>query len=232
MSPSFYPSHQEDAKRHDGPIVPGVLQHSPEMASTTLPTGNQVTQSVQLTETFRHWRNLLINKIDGLRAEWGTQKSAVKNELASANEYLDRNVFTDVLENRELVVPSAILSLGAFFSGRVLSNPKNWGGSNFSLAGRSSMGRILTSIPSRLLLPFVLAGTVFAQLTPVTATNIWDTFQKDALPKKFTDESHRLWSEYYVEGLVKGKQNLCRTVDQTLQQNVKALREGINDRLK
>lgn len=233
MRHSFYPSHKDDAERHDGPIIPAMVQNSPEMISTTLPTGNQVTQSLQLTENFRRWRNLLINKIDGLRAEWETQKSAARNEIDSANEYLERNVFTDTYENRELVVPSAILSLGAFFSGRVMSNPNNWGKSNNILAGRPSfLGRVCTSIPSRLLLPFLLAGIVFKQLTPVTANNIWTTFEKDALPKKFTDDSHRLWKEYYVDGLLKGKEDLRRAVNEKLQQNVKFVRENISDRLK
>lgn len=233
MSQTFYPSHSDDAGSQEGPIVPSVVQNSDDMISTTLPTGNQVTQSLKLTETFRYWRNSFINKIDGLRAEWGTQKSAARNEIASAEEYLSRNVFTDSFENRELVVPSSILSLSAFFSGRILSNPNNWGRKgNLISGGPSLLGRVCTSIPSRLLLPFVLAGTVFAQLTPVTATNIWSTIQRDVLSKRLIDDCHRLWKEYYVEGLVKQKRDLCSTVDAKLQQNVKVLRESISDHLK
>lgn len=232
MSPSFYNSNESETSVQNGPIVPSVIKSSSEMETTTLPTGNQVTESVQITHTLRRWRNLLINKIDLARAEWETQKSAARNEMASADEYLKQNVFTNARENKELLVPSAILSLGAFFSGRVLSNPLNWGSSKNFLAGRPPvLGKICTSIPSRILLPIVLAGTVFYQLTPVTATNIPETIQRDALPKKFVDDSHRLWNDYYVHGVAENTCKLRKNCKEQLQNSVKFARQTISDAL-
>lgn len=232
MSPSFYGSENVETASQNGPIVPSAIKASPEMETTTLPTGNQVTESVQATRTLRRWRNLLINKIDLVRAEWDTQKSAARNELSIADDYLKENVFTDSHENQELLVPSAILSLGAFFSGRVLSNPLNWGSKKNIFAGRPSvLGKICTSIPSRLLLPIALAGTVFYRLTPVTATKTVDTIQRDLLPRSLVDGSRRLWNDYYVHGLAEGSQRLGQSCNEQLQKSVRFARESISDAL-
>ncbi|QLL32819.1 hypothetical protein HG536_0D03410 [Torulaspora globosa] len=232
MGPSFYGSGNVESTEQKGPIVPSVMNASPEMETSTLPTGNQITESVQITHTLRKWRNMLINKIDLVRAEWETQKSAARNELASADEYLQKNVFTDTHENQELLVPSTILSLGAFFSGRVLSNPLNWGSKKNILAGRPSLlGKVCTSIPARLLLPIALASTVFYQLTPVTAVNVVDTIQKDVLPKPVVDDCRRLWNEYYVHGLAKATRSLSTNCNDQLQKGVRFVRESINNAL-
>ncbi|QLQ79697.1 hypothetical protein HG537_0C03450 [Torulaspora globosa] len=232
MTSSFYGSGNVEKTEQKGPMVPSVIKASPEMETTMLPTGNQIIESVQITHTLRRWRNMLINKIDLVRAEWETQKSAARNELASVDEYLQKNVLTDTHENRELVVPSAILSLGAFFSGRVLSNPLNWGSKKNIFAGRPSLlGQICTSIPSRVLLPIALASTVFYQLTPVTAVNIVDTIQRDVLPKPLVDNCHRSWNEYYVHGLAEATRNLSTNCNDQLQKSVRFVRETINDAL-
>lgn len=232
MSPSFYDSGNVETTEENGPIVPSVIKASPEMETTMLPNGNQITESVQVTHTLRRWRNMLINKIDLVRAEWETQKSAARNELASVDEYLQKNILTDAHENQELLVPSAILSLGAFFSGRVLSNPLNWGSKKNIFAGRPSLlGKICTSIPSRLVLPIALASTVFYQLTPVTAVNIVDTIRRDVLPKPVVDGCHRLWNDYYVHGLAKATRSLSTNCNEQLQKSVRFVRESINDAL-
>lgn len=232
MSRSFYPSDHENNESHDGPLVPTIIKTSPAIVTDTLPTGNQITQSLPLTDKFHRWRNTFINQVDLIRAEWETQKSAARNETASAEDYLKQNVFNDMHENKELLVPSAILSLGAFFCGTVLSNKANWGSSNTIFTQRPSiLGRICTSLPSRMFLPFVMAGTVFSQLTPHTFANTINVVERDALPEKFVNDYHRIWREVYIDGVVKQKQQIYNNVGNCLQKSLQSLRRIIEENL-
>lgn len=233
MSNRFYGNDGDSAELSNGPLVPAVVKSSPELKTTVLPNGNQIIQSLQLTETLRRCRNTLINQIDSIKAEWGTQKSAARNELASTKEYLEKNIFTDIYENQELLVPSSILSLGAFFCGRVLSNKNNWGSKSSLMTPRVSvLGRVLSSIPARLVLPFALAGTVFHQITPVSSENLWNTVERDALPRNFVDAYHRLWRDYYIQGVHLRKEQFYDNVYDSLQRNIRSLRKNISNNFK
>lgn len=232
MSRSFYPSDHENKESHDDDLIPTVIRTSTVIVTDTLPTGNQITQSLPLTDKFHRWRNTFINQVDLIRAEWETQKSAARNETASAEDYLMHNVFNNMHENKELLVPSAILSVGAFFCGRVLSNKANWGNSNTLLMHRPSiLGKICTSLPSRIFLPLVLAGTVFSQLTPHTFANTIKTIERDALPDRFVNEYHRIWREVYIDGVVKREQQLCDNVNNGLQKSLRSFRKIIEENL-
>lgn len=233
MGTNFYGKNEDQIASAAGPLVPAVISTSTEMQSSTLPNGNQILQSIPLTETSHRLRSNLINLIASLKADWGTQKSAVKNEIASAKEYLQDNIFTDIYENRELLVPSSILSLGAFLSGRVLTNKHNWGKSSVLLTPRVSViGRLFTSLPSRICLPFILAGAIFHQVTPVSSENLWTRVEKDVLPEKLVDTYHSIRTEYLKNGLLKRNNELCDAVDNYLQSNIRLLRETVGKRFK
>lgn len=194
-----------------------------------LPNGNQVMESPQLTDKIHEWRNGLIYRYNSLEAEWSNLKSATKNEIATSEEYLDKNIFQDPYENGHLVVPSAILSLGAFFCGRVLTNRSNWGHASILRSTPSMLGRIFTSLPSRVFLPVALAITVFGQVTPATTRNAWNTIERDVLPDSFVSDSRRLWNEWYAEGLKKGSHDLGESIQSNLQYSIRRIRESIKE---
>ncbi|AQZ13877.1 AIM37 (YNL100W) [Zygosaccharomyces parabailii] len=192
-----------------------------------LPTGNQVTQSPQLTEKLHEWRKDLIRQYSGLLSEWSNLKSAANNEIATGQEYFDNNVFQDPYENERLIVPSAILSLGAFFCGRVLTNKFNWGYTSILHTSPSILGRIFTSLPSRVVLPVALAIGVFGQVTPSTARSSWNTLERDFLPECFVSSFHRLWNQWYVEGLKNGSRELGESIQNNLQNGIRNIRESV-----
>lgn len=199
----------------------------PKLQSELLSTGNQVIQSPSLTEKINGWRNSVIHQYNGIAAEWSNLKSATRNEIDSGKDYLNQNVFNDPYETEKLLLPSTILSLGAFFCGRVLSNKNNWGHKSALNRNASVLGRVLTSLPSRFILPFALSGLVFDQLTPVTTRHALRTVERDLLPETFVQESHRIWDQLYVQGVKQGSGRLGGTIEDGLQNGIKGIRESI-----
>lgn len=227
MNRLFYSSPQEtDTKNQEHNSN---NQEESGFQNELLLTGNKVMQSPPLTERIHEWRNLLIHKYDGIVAEWSNLKSATRNEIDSGKEYMIQNVFKDHQENSQLIIPSSILSLGAFFSGRVLTNKDNWGYRSIVNRNPSILGRILTSFPSRVVLPLALAGTVFDQLTPQTARNAWSTFERDFLSETVIQESHHVWDQLNVQGIKQGSGEISETIQKSLQKGIRSIRESITE---
>ena len=90
------------------------------------------------------------------------------------------------------------------------------------------MGRLLTSLPSRTVLPLALAGVVFNQLTPGTAKNACHTFERDFLSESFVQEYHRIWDQLYVQGIKQGSGQIGETFQNSLQNGIKSIRESIS----
>ncbi|GAV52409.1 hypothetical protein ZYGR_0AG04000 [Zygosaccharomyces rouxii] len=226
MNRFFYSSPEEiEAKQPEDHLN----NQEPRFQSELLSNGNQVIQSPPLTERIHDWRNSLIHQYNSIVAELSNLKSATGNEIYSGREYIYQNVFNDSHENNQLIVPSAILSLGAFFCGRVLTNKNNWGYRSIVNRNPSILGRILTSLPSRIVLPLALTGIVFDQLTPGTAGNAWNTFERDFLSESFIQESHRIWDQLYVRGIKQGSGELGKTFQNGLQNGIKSIRESITE---
>ncbi|EDO16228.1 hypothetical protein Kpol_505p4 [Vanderwaltozyma polyspora DSM 70294] len=190
----------------------------------------EITGSEQLTESIRGWRLNIVDELDKLRSKWDTGKQEMYDKKTDTNAFLNDNVFNNKFENEELVVPSVFLSFGAFCSGRILSNPKNWGHSKTGslTAVRSGLlYKSLTNLPSRLLLPWIFAGYTFSQFSPKTFDNICKVVEEDLLPPAFAKSCRDNWNSIYVNGIKKHSQGLSSSIDENLQNSIRSIREFI-----
>ncbi|SCU81694.1 LAFA_0C06590g1_1 [Lachancea sp. 'fantastica'] len=223
MSRSFYGESAGGSKSTEAPLVPDFVTPT-DLTTTTLSTGNNIYNSKTLDELFSNWRGNAVHKYQIYKSELETQKSAVANEYESLRKHVSEQILTDEYENTELLVPTGVLALGAFFSGRVLSNPKNW------KASTSFTSRLLTSIPSRVLLPWTLAGAVFSQLTPVTWSHSLRSVESDILPEEWVSQYHQLRDSLHTEGLGRKWRELNDDLNGYLQQRVRSGREFLINR--
>lgn len=226
MNRFFYSSPEKIETKHPKEVS---NNQEPRFRGELLSTGNQVIQSPPLTERIHQWRNLLIHQCDNIISELSTLKIATRNEIDSGKEYVIQNVFNDSRENDKLIIPSTIFSLGAFFCGRILTNKSNWGYRSITNRNPSFLGRVLTSLPARIILPLAMAGTIFDQLTPETARNIWHTFERDFLSEPFIQKSHLIWNRLYTQGIKQGSAKIGETIHNGLQNSMKSLRESITE---
>ncbi|CEP63903.1 Mic27p LALA0_S09e05072g [Lachancea lanzarotensis] len=223
MSHNFYGKDAGTPKSMEVPLVPDVVTPT-DLTTTTLSTGNNIYNSKTLDELFGNWRGSVVHKYQIYKSELETQKSAVANEYESLRKHVSEQVLTDKYENAELLVPTSVLALGAFFSGRVLSNPRNWG------ASASFTSRLLTSIPSRIVLPWTLAGVTFSQLTPVTWSHSLRSVERDVLPEEWVSQYHQFWDSLHTEGLGKKWRELNDDLDQFLQEKIHSARKFLINR--
>lgn len=234
MSRHFYEDEPIAVQSSKGPLVPSILTASSDVTTKTLPTGNQIAESLPVTKWVHDIRSSIISKYRLYEAEISTQQSAAINEWTAAKEYVLENVVNDKYEREEILVPASTLALSAFFSGRVLSNTKNWGFSSpfnndasYLVRKPTILGRLFVSVPSKVLLPWFLAGAVFSQLVPRTWENTVSCVERDLLPKKFVSDYHGLWKSLYVHGLKQNAEDFGKQVDAVLQANIKDLRMRI-----
>ncbi|SCU82985.1 LADA_0C09032g1_1 [Lachancea dasiensis] len=219
MSRNFY---QDADAKAQAPLVPDVATPT-DLSTTTLSTGNQIYDSEALHNWFGHWRGFAVNKYHVYKAEWETQKSAAANEWQSAKDYSAKNIATDRYETEELMVPAGILALGAFFTGRVLTNRRNW--------QRVGGARILTSFPSRLVVPWALAATVVSQLLPATWSNAVRALERDVLPEPWVHQYHAAWEHLHSRGFRTRWDDVERTVDASLQRGIRGVREYVVEQM-
>ncbi|CUS20497.1 LAQU0S01e07932g1_1 [Lachancea quebecensis] len=238
MSRNFYAGEDISTGSSEGPLLPDIL-HTEDVSTKTLPSGNQIYDSKALDSWFSGIRKYVTHKYHIYKTELDTQKSAAANEWKSAQDYVSQHVLTDNYERQELLVPAGVLALGAFFTGRVLTNRRNWGFDsplNTSKAGilarnPSALGRMLTSIPSRMLLPWLLTGTVLSQVTPVTWNNGIKALEQNVLPADLVARYHELWNQYLVDGIQKASASVHRNVNASLQQNIGEVRHFLIKKL-
>lgn len=136
-------------------------------------------------------------------------------------------------------VTASVLALGAWFTGSILTSKKNWGfQSPWTHAGAGVLQRnptvfskILTSLPVRLTLPWILAGSVYSQLTPKTWGNAVQSFERDVLPQDFVQQYHSFWNETVQDGLKKQLKGLKESAHESLQSGIGSIRETIAESL-
>lgn len=237
MSRQFYDEEKPSVVSSQGPLFPDLVPGS-DVKATTLASGNQIYDSRALSTWFGGIRNSVVHKYNIYKTELETQKSAATNEWKNARDYVSQHILTDSYEEQELLVPAGVLALGAFFSGRVLSNRNNWGfdsplNTQTGLLARnpSLLGKVLTSVPSRLVLPWCLAGAAFSQLAPVTWNNGLRALEQDALPQEFVSRYHELWNQFVTDGIQKTSRNVHETVDEKLQESFGQLRKYVVKKL-
>ncbi|CCC71151.1 hypothetical protein NCAS_0G02640 [Naumovozyma castellii] len=130
-------------------------------------------------------------------------------------------IFTDKAENRELLVPGSIIALGMFFTGRILTNKQNWSHKNLNI-----LGKLSTSLPSRILIPWTMAGIVFSKWTPVAWGNL---IKKE--PTGLVLSTYHSIKSGYEENVIRVKESIYRNADDYLQRSVRQARKSIINKL-
>lgn len=198
----------------------------PDFKTVILENGNKISESKLASEWFYQTRSNIINKYQLIQAEINTQKSAIYNEFTSIQKYFSNNILNDHYERNETFIPTSILSLGAFFTGRIMTNGKNWG------SKKSFISKIITSIPARFVLPWILSGYVYSQLTPKTWNNAVSYIEKDSILRDFIFQYYTLSNDYYTNGIKYRVNKFNEFVNQSLQSNIKNMRTTISEMTK
>ncbi|AGO14173.1 AaceriAER379Cp [[Ashbya] aceris (nom. inval.)] len=222
MSRNFY-NYDPTVDILEPPLIPDVILKS-NLKELTLPTGNQVLESLPLTAWFQQTRSNIISHLTRYEAEWETQKSAARNELHSITSYLKGNIFNDARELHTLPETN-ILTLCAYFAGRILTNRKNWGmrpaaalqSVKASVNRPSIIARVCTSIPSKMVLPWAMAGAVFKELAPNAFGNSITSLESDILAPDFVAQYKTLWRDYYTNGAKRAATEAAELLDGKLQ---------------
>ncbi|AAS53059.1 AER379Cp [Eremothecium gossypii ATCC 10895] len=221
MSRNFY-NYDPTVDILQPPLIPDVILKS-NLKELTLPTGNQVLESLPLTAWFHRTRSNIISHLTRYEAEWETQKSAARNELHSVKSYLKGNIFNDARELYALPETN-ILTICAYFAGRIITNRKNWGVSAATLQSVKSsvhrpslMARVCTSIPSKMVLPWAMAGAVFKELAPTAFDNTITSLESDILDPGFVAQYKTLWRDYYTNGAKKASIEAAELLEGKLQ---------------
>lgn len=230
MNKNFY-NNNETSNFLDPPLIPDFIIKS-NLSELTLPNGNQVLESIPLTSWFHTVRSDLIENLNYVNTELKTRKSTIVNEVNNIKKYLKTNVFTDPYEILQLPQTN-ILVLCAYFVGRIASNKNNWGLSKSISIGSplaskpSTMSKVVTSIPSKILLPWILVGCVLNEMVPNSLRNAILCAEKDILSKNLVNQYRTAWDQYYVNGLKRSCDNFCKDFQTSLQAQIKSLRKLI-----
>lgn len=154
--------------------------------------------------------------------EYQNLTHAAKNEIQNSKNYLNENfVVGNEYEMKEKLVPSVFYSLIGFYTGRIVTNPHNWNSVIFGT--KSLLGKITTSLPSRLLFPIALGAYTFENQTPITYQRVGAVVKHDVLHKD-TIEIIDIGKQE-VEKTRKLFNDLSETIDLTLQKQIHRLRQ-------
>lgn len=235
MGRNFYDDLTDKIVERGEPLIPDFIKNNSEVRTTTLPNGNEITESIPVTEWINELRIKTIHKKEYVEAELATQKSAARNEWNTFTTYWQENVFSDEDELKEKSALANVIALGSWFTGSVITGKKNWGHSspfNTDSAGLlkrkpSILGRATTSFPVRLTLPWILAGFAYSQLMPNTWNNAVSTFKRDVLPEEFVNQCQSLRQAILENGSKSQWSSLSQNIHSSLQSGIHQVRELI-----
>lgn len=238
MGRDFYGEFDEKVLKKAEPYVPEFIKNNTEIHTATLPNGNTVTEPVAVTSWISQLRKKLTGQKEYVEAEIATQKSAARNEVESVKQYWRENVLNDKKEIEDHFVTASVLSLGGWFFGSVISSRRNWGFSspwNSEQAGilkrtPTVFSKLITSLPVRLTLPWILAGAAYQQLTPNTWNNALAAIKNDFLPKELVEQSAALYDSAIENGLKAQMKSLNKATNEGLESSIGAIREAIAER--
>lgn len=221
----LYHQEKKTVVSKDNPVQVIQEERDHDLVKHTLANGNQIMESQQLTYSIHNWRLILIDRLRDYRTIFQEKKQYVYQKKDSADVFIQKNILNNQYENQNVVVPSAILSFGAFFTGRILSNKGNWGFSSEIVHKPGLIGKAFTSIPSRVLLPWLLAGATFSKISPITYHNCTKAVEDNLLPQDVVQKYHELWQDVYVNCIKSKSSSISETFNKTLESNIKYLRE-------
>ncbi|CAI4036007.1 hypothetical protein SMKI_14G2200 [Saccharomyces mikatae IFO 1815] len=231
---NFY-NNQEKPSNSNGelPLIPAVFQNSPELLVRTIPTGNEIIESVHLTKCLQKYRNALASQLDCYGGKWDSKIANFRLVVENIINYSRKNIFNNEYENKHTVVPGSLIALGAFFAGSIAVNRSNWGAKRIIFNHNSSiLEKLCTSLPSRTFLPWVLAAATFKCWSPQTSRNLVNATENDLFPDDFVKSYHDAWRKFYEEGYIVKKNDLKRKIDHKLQSNIRYAREQLCEKLK
>ena len=204
----------------------------PTVKVSDLPSGYKVLQIPEVTERIGEYRNKFLRYYERTYVKISEYKARKKNELDDRVQYLKKNIFVDKYENEELLAPISLLGLGAFFTGRILTNPTNWGYGAVLIKGQPTFfGMFMSSVPARIILPIFLAGYTFNKFLPVTSSKVVETCERDVLPKNVTKAIKDSKRQLYTEGLVNTRKTISQAVYRNCEDAVHRVRMSIADQL-
>ncbi|QHS75809.1 Mic27p [Saccharomyces paradoxus] len=229
---NFYDDVSESNSNDEFPLIPVVFQNSSELSVRTIPTGNEIIESVHLTKWLREYRNALANQLDCYEKKWQSKIAKFRFQVQHVINYSRKNIFNVDFENKHTVVPGSLIAVGAFFAGSIAVNRSNWGAKRLIFGHKSTiLEKLCTSLPSRIFLPWVLAAATFRYWAPQTSRNLVNATENDLLPSDFVKSYHDTWKQIYEEGYLAKKNSLKHQIEQTLQKNIRYAREQLHEKL-
>ncbi|KAL3229059.1 MICOS complex subunit MIC27 [Nakaseomyces bracarensis] len=204
----------------------------PTIQVSDLPNGNKILQVPQVTEFVNKYRQKFLEQYGKAYQKFTARKELQKEKLEARVDYVKKNILVDDYETKELLVPVSILSLGAFLTGRIITNPSNWGRKNLVLPSRNSLlGVLSTNFAVRLTLPLILSGYTFSKLLPVTWDRIVKISEHDLFPKPYVQQIKDIRQFYYEDGVKRIKKETCENVYRGCERGVHHVRKFIIDQI-
>ena len=152
--------------KKQNPLVFKPLLQSDSINVALLPTGNIVMEIKPVTLWISHRRNELVDLYVRIKEGIDNYKLRQRNNILQFKDYLNTQIFTDKAEKQQYLVPTSVAALGAFYTGRVLTSKR------ILDSGRITVPKyLLTSLPSRIIIPLSLMSSTFAMGTPVAWEN-------------------------------------------------------------
>lgn len=198
--------------------------------STILTTGNLVTELIPVTQWIKDNRSLVINKYTRVVDKINEFKSRQRESFNDTRQYLYQNIFTSRQENKEYLVPTSIISLGAFLTGRIICNNNYKAIHNYlpplKSGQRTLFSTVIKSAPSKLITPWILVCSTFAIGTPETWNNLINDLSRRWLPVELQDNISKYWNDIFISLINSQKKQLNELVNVTLTKTIKNVREN------
>ncbi|CCF57848.1 hypothetical protein KAFR_0D02010 [Kazachstania africana CBS 2517] len=180
------------------PLIFRPLKDVSWLSITMLHNGNLITESRPATKWINGKRQVMIKKYMSIKSLFLEQRARTNQKYEHARGFLMDRIFDNEVENKDYFVPGSILALGSFFLGRIISSKGNYK-VRLGKAPSSNLffSRIITSSPSRVIMPGLLAGLTLYAWIPETTKNFGRIFEGNVLRNRWMGQYVNSWKDKY-----------------------------------
>ncbi|SMN18595.1 similar to Saccharomyces cerevisiae YNL100W AIM37 Putative protein of unknown function [Maudiozyma saulgeensis] len=211
------------------PLILAPLDDIKCMETILLPSGNLITDATVVSNWLKTQRITIIDNCNEIKSSINKFESERIAEYNNAKGYLQDNIFNNKQENENRLVPTSIIALSAFFTGRIMCH-KNFGW--LATGGPTSISSsLIKSLPSRIITPWVFLCTTFAIGSPKTWNNFTKIINDHYISKDVSEVIHTTRDNVYNVLINAPTQSINHFSEITLPETVKQIRKKCLDLL-
>ncbi|CAB4252508.1 similar to Saccharomyces cerevisiae YNL100W AIM37 Putative protein of unknown function [Maudiozyma barnettii] len=221
---SFEEQTQTEFSSEVSPFILAPLDDLSCMETTILTSGNLVTEATPVTNWLKKQRINVIDNRNEIKSAIDKFDSERRAEYNNVKNYFQNNIFNNKQENENRLVPTSIVALSAFLTGRIMCR-KRFGWS--SVGNPTSIStKLIKSLPSRIITPWVFACTTFAIGTPETWNNVTKVISERYIPTDVSETVKNTSNSIYNILIKAPIQNINQFSEVTLPEAVKQIRKN------